>query len=389
MAIPLKYNIRNLFVRRVSSLMTVLTVALVVAVFIAIMALANGLNTAFVSTGEANNVIVLRQSAQSEVQSIVTKEAYQIIQTIPGIARDSTGTPITSGEVTVLVNLPRAGSGQPSNVTIRGVSADGLELRPGMRRRPIEGRMFKPGLPEVIVSKRVSQRFANLALDQQVKLGKRTWKVVGLFDAGNTAFDSEIWADVNIVSDAFDRDSYSSVLLRVAPGIALSQVTDRITGDQRLNLAAKGENAYYEEQTAASAPIKAMGIFVAVILGIGACFGGMNTMYAAVAARTREIGTLRALGFSRSRILTGLVIEYLLLAIIGGAVGCLIALPVNGVTTGTTNFRTFSEVAFSFRISADLLITAVLFAAFLGFIGGLLPARMASRLPITRALREL
>ncbi|MGH9759249.1 MAG: ABC transporter permease [Blastocatellia bacterium] len=386
MAIPLKYNIRNLFIRRVSSLMTVLTIALVVAVFIAIMALANGLNTALVSTGLPDNVIVLRQAAQSEVQSIVSRDSYQIIQTIPGIARSASGTPLASAEVTVLVNLPRAGSGEPSNVTVRGVSSAGFALRPPMT---MEGRVFKPGLAEVVVSKRVSQRFANLGLGQQIKLGKRTWTVVGLFDAGNTAFDSEIWGDVNIVADAFDRQDFSSVLLRVAPGIAVSQVTDRITGEQRLNLAAKPESKYYEEQTAAAGPIKGIGIFVAVILGIGACFGGMNTMYAAVAARTREIGTLRALGFSRASIMTSFVMESLALAIVGGIVGCLISFPVNGVTTGTTNFRTFSEVAFSFRISGGLLLSAILFAAFLGLIGGLLPARMASRLPITRALREL
>lgn len=369
--------------------MTVFTIALVVAVFIAIMALANGLNTALASTGSPDNVIVLRESAQSEVQSIVTREAYQIIQTIPGIARDSFG-PQTSAEVTVLVNLPRAGSGQPSNVTVRGVSDAALKLRPKLK--VISGRMFNFGLPEVIVSRRVSERFANTGLNSEIKLGKRTWKVVGLFtgdETGNTAFDSEIWGDVNIVSDAFDRQDYSSVLVRVANGISPSQIVDRIAAEQRLKLEGKPETKYYEEQMVAAAPIKAIGYFVAIILGIGACFGGMNTMYAAVAARTREIGTLRALGFSRASILSSFVIESLILAIIGGAVGCLIALPVNGVTTGTTNFRTFSELAFSFHISPDLLLIAIIFAAFMGFVGGLLPARMASGLPITRALREM
>ncbi|HEY6329476.1 MAG TPA: ABC transporter permease [Blastocatellia bacterium] len=387
MAIPIKYNLRNLVVRRVNSLMTIFAIALVVAVFLALMSLANGLNTALVSTGAPANVIVMRDGAQSEVQSIVTKDAYQVIQTIPGIARDSSGKPITSAEVTVLVNLPRRGSGEPSNVTVRGVSPAGFTLRPQLNL--VEGRMFRTGVGEAIVSRRIAGRFSSTGLGEQLKLGRSDWTVVGIFEAGNTAFDSEIWSDVNQVMDAFDRSDYSSVLVRAADSISPTQVADRIASEQRLKLQAKPELKYYEEQTSSAAPIRALGMFVAVILGIGACFGGMNTMYAAVASRTREIGTLRALGFSKGSILTSFVIESLILALIGGALGCLLALPVNGVTTGTTNFRTFSELAFSFQLSYDLVLTALIFAAIMGLLGGLLPARMASRLPITSALRQL
>ncbi|HKV39358.1 MAG TPA: ABC transporter permease [Blastocatellia bacterium] len=387
MAIPIKYNIRNLFVRRVSSLMTVFTIALVVGVFIGIMALANGLSTALVSSGEPGNILVLRPSAQSEVQSIVTRESYQILQTLPGIARDDRGNPLTSAEVTVLVNLPRVGNGSASNVTVRGVSAAGLALRP--RLKIVDGVTFRTGVGEVIVSKRISERFENMKIGSQVRLGRATWRVVGLFDAGNTAFDSEIWSGVDEVAAAFDRQDYSSVLVKAGPGISPAQLADRVASEQRLKLEAKPELKYYEEQTGAAGPIKAIGTFVAIILGIGAIFGGMNTMYAAVAARTREIGTLRALGFSRISILTSFVIESLILAVVGGLVGCVIALPINGISTGTTNFRTFSELAFSFHITPDLVGTAVVFAAFMGLVGGLLPARMASGLPITKALREI
>jgi putative ABC transport system permease protein len=387
LAIPLKYNLRNLVVRRVNSLMTVFTIALVVAVFLALMSLANGLNTALVSSGAPANAIVMRESAQSEVQSIVTKESYQIIQTIPGIARDSSGKPITSGEVTVLVNLPRRQTGEPSNVTVRGVSAAGFSLRPQIKL--VDGKMFRTGVGEAIVSRRIANRFASTGLGDQIKLGRRNWTVVGIFEAGNTAFDSEIWADVNEVMDSFDRADYSSVLVRAADGFTPQQISDRVNGEQRLKLEAKPELKYYEEQTSAAAPIRGLGMFVAIILGIGACFGGMNTMYAAVAARTREVGTLRALGFSKGSIMTSFVIESLILALIGGVVGCLLALPVNGVTTGTTNFRTFSELAFSFQLSPELIGTALIFAAVMGLLGGFLPARAASRLPITTALRQM
>lgn len=387
MAIPLKYNLRNLVVRRVSTLMTVGTIALVVAVFVALMSLANGLNSALVTTGSPENVIIIRENSQTEIQSSVTKEAFQIIQTIPGVARNPQGSPMASAEIAVLVNLPRRGSGEPSNVTIRGVSEAGFELRPQIKL--VDGRMFRAGIGEAIVSRKIAERFASSGLGEKVHVGRGDWTVVGLFDAAGTAFDSEIWSHVTDVADAFDRNNYSSVMVRAENLATRGQVIDRIAAEQRLKLEAKPELKYYEEQTAASGPIRGLGIFVAIVLGIGAAFGGMNTMYAAVAYRTREIGTLRALGFSRRAVLLSFVIESMIMALIGGVIGCLLALPANGIATGTTNFRTFSEVAFSFRITPDLVVSALVFALVMGLVGGLLPSRMAARMPITKALREL
>ena len=387
MAIPLKYNLRNLVVRKVSTLMTVATIALVVGVFIGIMALANGLNVALVSTGAPENIVIIRQNSQTEVNSQVTREAFQLIQTLPGIARDSQGKPLASAELAVLVNLPRRDTGESTNVTVRGVSDTGFALRPQIKL--VQGQMFKPGIGEAIASRKIAERFSGTGLGESIRLGRRDWTIVGLFDASGSAFESEIWTDVNEVGDAFERTVFSSVMVRAESVATRDSLANRIAAEQRLKLEAKPETVYYEEQTSAGAPIRGLGMFVAIIMGFGACFGGMNTMYAAVAVRTREIGTLRALGFSKGSIMTSFVIESVIIALIGGLLGCLLALPVNGIATGTMNFRTFSELAFSFRISAELLVTAMIFAGLLGLFGGLLPSRFAARMPITKALREL
>ena len=387
MAIPLKYNLRNLVVRRGSTLMTVSTIALVVAVFIAIMALANGLNAALVSSGAPENIIVIRPSSQTEVNSQVTRQAFQLLQTMPGVARDAQGKPMASGEIVALVNLPRRDNGEATNVTVRGVSDAGFALRPAIKL--VEGRMFRPGIGEAIASRKVAKRFSDTGMGEVIRLGRRDWTIVGLFEAGGTAFDSEIWTEVNDVADAFERTSYSSAMVRAESLATREGLVNRITADQQLMLEAKPETVYYEEQTSAGAPIRGLGMFVAVVMGFGACFGGMNTMYAAVAVRTREIGTLRALGFSKGSIMTSFVIESVILALIGGVMGCIIALPVNGIATGTMNFRTFSDLAFSFRITPDLMASALIFAAVMGLLGGLLPSRFAARMPITKALREM
>jgi putative ABC transport system permease protein len=388
MAIPLKYNLRNLVVRRVNTLMTIGTIALVVGIFVALMSLANGLNIALRATGSPENLIILRQGSQTEMQSGVSKEAFQIIQTLPGIARDQQDKPMASAEIAVIVNLPRK-SGEATNVTLRGVSETGFALRPQVKLVPGKGRMFQAGVGEAIVSQKIADRFSGAGLGDALQLGRRSLTIVGIFDAGGSGFDSEIWSHVNDVADAFDRGGYSSVMVRAENAATRDQLAARIAAEQRLKLEPKSEVKYYEEQTSASGPIRGLGLFVAVIMGIGACFGGMNTMYAAVAYRTREIGTLRALGFSKLSILTSFVIESMILALIGGLVGCLLALPVNGIATGTMNFRTFSELAFSFRITPDLVISALIFSLVLGFVGGLLPSRLAARMPITKALREI
>src|SRR5689334_4376292 len=272
MAIPLKYNLRNLIVRRVSTLMTVSTIALVVAVFIALFALANGLNSSLVTTGSAENVLILRQGSQTEMQSAVSKEAFQVIQTLPGIARDQDGKPKASAEIAVVVNLPRRETGESSNVTLRGISDVGIALRPQIKM--VEGRMFRADVGEAIVSRKIADRFKGTGLGQTVQLGRRSVTVVGVFDAGGSSFDSEIWGSVNDVADAFDRSGYSSALVRAESVATRDQLVGRIEAEQRLKLEAKPEVKYYEEQTSASGPIKSLGIFVAIIMGIGACFGG-------------------------------------------------------------------------------------------------------------------
>jgi putative ABC transport system permease protein len=387
MAIPFKYNFRNLIVRRVSTVMTIGTIALVVAVFVALFALANGLNSSLIATGSPENVIVIRPGSQTEMSSALSKEGFQILQTLPGIARDQQDKVRASAEIAVVINLPRKESGESTNVTLRGVTESGFALRPNIKM--VDGRMFQSDVGEAIVSRKVADRFSGMSIGQVLQLGRRNLTIVGLFDAGGTAFDSEIWSSVNDVADAFDRSGYSSALVRAESVATRDQLISRIVSDQRLKMEAKPELSYYAEQTSASGPIRQLGIFVAIIMGIGACFGGMNTMYASVAHRTREIGTLRALGFSKLSIMTSFVIESMMLALIGGVVGCLLALPVNGIATGTMNFRTFSELAFSFRITPDLLVSALIFSLVLGLIGGLLPSRLAARMPITRALREI
>ncbi|RMG44660.1 MAG: ABC transporter permease [Acidobacteria bacterium] len=386
MAIPLKYNFRSLFVRRVSTAMTVLSIALVVAVFVGVMALATGLEMALVTTGDPLNVLVRRRGSDSELSSFISREAFQAMRFLPGVQMNADGTPIASGEIVVVINLPKRGEQKGSNVTIRGVSPVGLALRPQLHI--VEGRLFRPGLREVIVSRRISERFQHTGLGDRLQFGKGEWEVVGIFDAGNTAFDSEIWTDVNQLASDYHRESFSSVLLRATDEAAVKQIINRIENDRRYNLLAQPEVEYYEEQTRAAGPIKLLGMFIAIVMGIGACFAAMNTMYAAVTYRTREIATLRVLGFKRGSILLSFLTESLLLALIGGLIGCVLVLPIHGITTGTANWQTFSEIAFAFRITPELLLWGMGFAALMGLFGGIFPARQAARQSPAAALRE-
>lgn len=386
MAIPLKYNLRSLLVRRIGTLMTVLGIALVVAIFVGLMSLANGLETILVSTGDARNVLVRRRASDSELSSFVTREALQFVKYVPGIEAGPGGEPTVSAEIVVIVNLPKRGQDQGSNVTVRGLSATGLALRPQVRL--VAGRMFRPGLREMIVSSSISKRFQSTALGDRVRFGKGEWEVVGLFEAGNTAFDSEIWMDLNQLAGDYNRESCSSVLLRTPGPAAARTVIERIEADRRYNLTAQPELDYYREQTRAAGPIKALGFFIAFIMGVGAVFAAMNTMYAAVSYRTQEIATLQILGFRPRNILLSFVVESLLLALAGGVLGCALTLPLNGITTGTANWQTFSEIAFAFRITPRLLAVGMGFAALMGLFGGFFPARHAARQKPADALRE-
>ena len=385
MAIPLKYNWRNLVVRRNTTLLTAFSITLTVAVFVVLMALANGLETSLSATGHALNIVILREGSQAEGFSSVSHDALQVIKYLDGVAKDDRGEPFVSPESIVLTSLLRQGRTQGANVTIRGLGPDGLALRPHFKIE--EGRSFRSGLREVIVSRNIAERFQNCALGDRLKLGREYWTVVGIFSAGTSAYNSEIWTDVDGLMDVFRRANYNDVFVRVTSAAAGAQIQDRVANDRRLHLKSVTERNYFESQMETATPIRVFGSLVAVLMAIGASFAGMNTMYAAVARRTREIGTLRALGFSRASVLVSFVVESVLIATMGGLLGCLLSLGINGVTTGTTNFTSFSEMAFDFQVSPALLATGMGFAVFMGLVGGFLPAWRASHQNVVNALR--
>jgi putative ABC transport system permease protein len=387
MAIPITYNIRNLRLRLGATMMTALGIALTVAVAVFIMALLAGLKKAFVSSGDPLNVLVIRKASQTELQSGVDRESYQTIKFLPGIAKDSSGEPLASPEVVVVIVIPRRDNTGETNVTVRGMSPIGFELRPNIKL--IEGRWFNTGQREIVVSKSIRDRFRNASLGDELFFGKGKWKVVGVFDAGDTAAGSELWADVNQMASDFERNSaFSSVLVHASDAVSAQALKNRMNDDQRLALDAYKEPDYYAEQTKSGAPIQFVGTVVAFVMAIGSCFAAMNTMYAAVAYRSREIATLRILGFSRPSIITSFVIESVLLALLGAAVGLILMAPFNGLTTGTANQVTFSETVFSVRITLSVMITAILFAVAMGLFGGIAPAWHASRREILAALRD-
>jgi putative ABC transport system permease protein len=387
MAIPFTYNVRSLIVRRVSVFLTVLVIALVVAALISVMALARGLRTTLVSTGSSTNVIVLRQSSRSEVQSAVTREAYNFLTTLPELARMPDGRPLAAAELVVIVNMPRRFGGTPSNVIVRGVS----DVAPALRSQValVNGTMFRPGVDEAIVSTALAARILGLGIGETAHVAGRPWRVVGLFDAGQTAYGSEIWVDAAQLMGAFRRRDWSSALLRARDVASRDALIARIANERRFGLKAKPESDYYAEQTLGAAPIGWLGLFVSVALAIGACFCCANTMFAFVFARIREVATLRALGFSSMSVLWSFAIESIVLGLVGSLAGCLLALPLHGVNAGGMNYRTFSEVAFAFQITPGMIALGLLLGTSIGFLGGLLPACIAARVPIARALRAI
>ncbi len=390
MAIPLKYNLRNLFVRRVSTAMTVFVVCLVVAVFLFVLALWQGVSRTLSVTASTRNVITMRVGSQAEMQSVVTKDAYETIRSLPGIERSPTGEPYVSAELISLVNLPRA-DGQTANIQVRGMDPIGFSMRPGVRI--VDGRMFALGTNEAIVSKNLADRFAGMKIGDTVKTGSYRWVVVGHFDASGSAYESEIWTDARDLQAQTKRPIFSSVFVRTSDPDAAARYIETVKGDQRLKLEGRTEKKYYEEQMVTGAPIKVLAILVGIFTAIGAAFGAMNTMYAQVAARTREIGTLRAIGFSRRSVLASFILEALLLCLIGGVLGTALAFVLFNLVltrpTGTMNFRTFSEVLFNFRLTPPLIAGGLVFSLAMGLLGGFFPAARAARLKIINALREI
>jgi len=386
MALPLKYNIRNIVVRKGSTLATAFTIGLTVAVFLMVMALARGIDLTLSTSGEPLNVIVLREGSTAELNSTITQENFKDLMYLDGVAREG-DKPLATAEIITLIYKARKGMTQGSNVTVRGVGPMSFKLRSGFA--VAAGRVFQQGLAEAVVSKRIAERFQGLGIGDKFKVQTTEYTVVGLFDSGGKAFESEIWVDINSLAGATKRtDALSSALLRAKDLNALSALTKRITDDPKLHLKAVAERVFYEDQQGqASGALKVLAVFITFIMAVGAGFAGMNTMYAAVSRRTKEIGTLRVLGFSRKSILIAFLLESVSIAVIGAAIGIILALPLNFVSTGTSNWVTFSEIAFNFKVTPDLMLFALIFGATIGFVGSLLPSIRASRYKIVDALR--
>ena len=387
MALPLKYNIRNVLVRWRSTLATVLGIALVVAVYVLLQAMAAGIEKSSANTGDPRNLMIVRRGSTAESASLVTREQLRSLMYVPEIARNAQGEPEIAADLLVLLNLPRRDGGGEANVLLRGTSARGRELRSQVQL--VEGRWFQPGHREVAVSRRLAARFANFELGGKFRSGPAEYTVVGHFDGAKSAFDSEIWMDADEARTIFEREQYSSLLVRPADAQAATNLILRIENDKRLQLLATPESAYYASQTATARPIRWLGYFLAISMSVGAVFSAMNTMYAAVGARTREIGTLRVLGFRRRSVVVSFLIEGALLAAIGGLLGGGLSLFMNGYAVGTLSFQTFSETVFEFRVTPLLFAKGVLFAVVVGLAGTLLPAIRASRLPVIAALKSI
>jgi putative ABC transport system permease protein len=391
MAVPLKYNLRNLVVRKTSTGMTAFVIGLVVAVFLCVLALVQGVTRTLSVSASTRNVLGMRVGSQAEMQSVITRDQAEQMDALSGPERNAAGKPYVSPELITLINVPRADGKSFSNVQVRGMTRMGLEARPEVKI--IEGRVFNPATDEAIVSRNLSQRFANMKLGDTLRTGSFRWIIVGLFDAKGSAYESEIWTDVANLQQQTKRNIYSSVFVRLPDPEAASRYIETIKGDQRLKLEGKTERKYYDEQMITGDPIKALAFIVGVFTAIGAAFGAMNTMYAQVSARTREIGTLRAIGFSRRSILASFVLEALMLCLAGGLLGVVFTFLVFQLfltkPTGTMNFRTFSEVLFNFRMTPPLIFGGLVFSLAMGLFGGFFPAWRAARLKIVNALREL
>jgi putative ABC transport system permease protein len=386
MKLPLSYVLRNLAARRLTTALTAGGMALVVYVFATVLMLAAGLDRTLVATGSDDNVVVIRKGSQTEVQSGIDRRQAAIVESLPGIATGGDGARLVSKEPVVLISLPKRDSGKPSNVVIRGVTPEGYALRPQVAI--VDGRLPRPGTAEVIAGRSVASGFRGAGRDETVRFASRDWTVVGVFDAGRTGFDSEMWGDAEQMLQAFRRQGFSSVIFKLADASRFDEIKGVIEADPRLTLEAKRETRFYADQSEALAKfITYLGTSISVIFSIGAIIGAMITMYASVAARTGEIGTLRALGFSRTAILTAFLVEALMLGLAGGIVGLTGASFMQAISISTMNFQTFAELAFSFALTPGIVVGSLGFALAMGFIGGFLPAARAARMKIVDALR--
>ncbi len=390
MKIPLSYSFRSLWTRRLTTSLTIVGVALVVFVFAAVLMLANGVRDTLVATGSDDNAIVLRKSAESETLSSITLDEADIIATQPEVAMGSDGKPLVTKEVLTIINMKKHGAGPSdlSNVTVRGVSPDGVLLRPQVKITA--GRMFNFGASELIIGNETAGRFEGTSIGESIKFAGREWKIVGQFDAGRSGFASNIWGDKDQIMQAFNRQAFSSMVIRLRNPSDTTALKAKFESDPRLNdLKILPEKEFYAEQSETLGTfIRILGLVITIIFSFGAMIGAMITMYAAVANRTVEIGTLRALGFQRRSVLGAFLIESLFISLIGGGVGLLVASLMSFVTISTTDFSSFSEIAFGFSITGGIVIGTLIFALVMGFVGGFLPSFRAARLDIVNALRS-
>ncbi len=382
--VPLSYNWRSLWQRKVSTLSTAGAIGVVVAIFVVVLSLDQGLSKAFISSGRSDQAIVIRPNSRVELSSTIERDKMRILKASPLVVEDGTG-PLISSECVVVRSLDRAEGGGAANVTVRGLEPAGIRMRDQVRL--VQGRWLTPGLNEMVVPRRMQQRFRGLGLGQRQTFGGRSWEVVGSFDGGGSAFDSEIWVDVVALMQAYKRTMFSSALVRLQGAGQVPGFAQMVDQDKRLKLEVRAEPDYYADQTSAGQPIRILGNLITVILTVGAIFAAMNTMYASVASRTQEIGTLRALGFRQHEIMASFQWEALMLCALGGVAGVLLSLGFNGIQTGATNFQTFSDVSFAFLITPGLIAKGLAFSLFMGLAGGGLPAWRASRIPLTEAMK--
>jgi putative ABC transport system permease protein len=386
MPVPISYSFRNLSTRRLTTLLTVSGMALVVFVFATVLMLEEGLRSTLVTTGAYDNALITRRSAGAEVQSAVDRAQAAVAEMRPEVALDGAGMRLVSRETVVLISLNKRDSDKPSNIVIRGIGEQGLPLRPQVKL--VAGCMFRPGSSEIVAGQSIGERFIGAGIGERLRFGMRDWTVVGHFDAGGTGFDSEIWGDNEQLMQAFRRTSYSSVLLRLQDGERFDAFKRALENDPRLTVEVKRESVFYAEQSEVLANfIRILGLTLSIIFSTGAVIGAMITMYAAVANRTAEIGTLRAIGFRSRSILWAFLLESLFMGALGGALGLALASLMQWVSFSTMNFQTFSELAFSFTLTPRIALSAMLFALAMGLLGGFLPAVRAARLKVVDALR--
>jgi putative ABC transport system permease protein len=388
--VPISYNFRSIRARWTSTIVAILGIAGTVGVFVAMLSLARGFKATLVNSGSPGNALVMRAGSSSEMMGGITLDSIKVLQDAPGVARDASGAALLTQDVVGVIPVPLISTGTDANVQVRGVSPNVLQIR--TFAKIVDGRMFQAGLNELVVGKNASKTYSGLTVGHKVDFAGGHWQVVGIFDTGGSAFDSEVWCDAKILNQVLQRPAniFQSATVHLASASTFQTFKDAVTADPRMNVDVVREIDYYAKQsTTMTRLITVLGGLVAAIMAIGAIFGALNTMYSAVAERGREIATMRAVGFSTWNVILSFLFEALLISIIGGIIGCLAVLPLNGLTTNTMNFQTFSNVAFAFKITFDLLLMGVLFALVMGVLGGLLPAIRAAISPVAVALREL